>query len=80
MVKELVENKIKSLRKDTPLKKFNNNKLAEIEINNYWLKAVLENGERVMPNGEIELFVGGHQPDRLSEELSGSKCLKISVK
>lgn len=53
---------------------------AEIEINNYWLKAVLENGERVMPDGEIELFVGGHQPDRLSEELSGSKCLKISVK
>ncbi len=53
---------------------------AEIEINNYWLKAVLENGERVTPDGQIELFVGGHQPDRLSEELSGSRCLKISVK
>ena len=53
---------------------------AEIEINNYWLKAVLENGERVTPDGQIELFVGGHQPDCLSEELSGSRCLKISVK
>ena len=27
--------KIKSLRKETPLKKFNNNKLAEIEINKF---------------------------------------------
>lgn len=36
MVKELVENKIKSLRKETPLKKFNNNKLAEIEINKFF--------------------------------------------
>lgn len=53
---------------------------TEVEVDTYWLKAVLENGERVMPDGEITLFVGGHQPDRLSKKLSGSECLKITVK
>ena len=53
---------------------------TQIEIDRYWLKAVLDNGERVTPNGEITLFVGGHQPDRLSGELSGTECLKITVK
>lgn len=36
MVKDIVEKKIKSLRDDTILKKFNNNKLAEIEINKFF--------------------------------------------
>ena len=53
---------------------------AEIEINNYWLKAVLENGERVTPDGQIELFVGGHQPDELSTFLSGNKCVEVKLK
>lgn len=52
----------------------------EIRVNTYWLKAVLENGERVTPDGEITLFVGGHQPDYRSELLSGTKCLKVPVK
>lgn len=52
---------------------------AEIEIDTYWVKAVLQNGERVTPDGEISLFVGGHQPDALSEKLSGTKCLKIDL-
>ena len=30
-----VEEKIKSLREETPLKEFDNNKPAEIEINNF---------------------------------------------
>ena len=50
---------------------------TEISVNTYWIKAVLENGERVTPNGKIELFVGGHQPDCLNEKLSGTGCLKI---
>ncbi len=52
---------------------------VELVINTYWLKAVLENGERVAPNGEMSLYVGGHQPDELSERLSGTKCIKISL-
>ncbi len=36
MHKEMVETKIKSLRTDTPLKEFDNNKLAEIEINKFF--------------------------------------------
>lgn len=36
MVKQMVERKIKSLRTATPLKKFDNNKLAEIEINKFF--------------------------------------------
>lgn len=34
--KKLVEKKIKELRKKTPIKKFDNNKLAEIEINKFF--------------------------------------------
>lgn len=36
MAKKLVEEKIKLLRETTPLKKFDNNKLAEIEINKFF--------------------------------------------
>jgi len=36
MVKQVVESKIKSLRTETPLKEFDNNKLAEIEINKFF--------------------------------------------
>lgn len=36
MVKKLVEEKIKLLRETTPLKEFDNNKLAEIEINKFF--------------------------------------------
>ncbi len=34
--KKIVEEKINKLRKDTPIKKFNNDKLAEIEINKFF--------------------------------------------
>lgn len=36
MIKQIIEEKIKSLRTDTPLKEFDNNKLAEIEINKFF--------------------------------------------
>ena len=48
-----------------------------IDVDTYWMKAVLESGERVTPDGGITLYVGGHQPDGLSEKLSGTKCLKL---
>lgn len=43
-------------------------KTAALTIDKYWLKAVLENGERVTPDGNITLFIGDGQPsDKLSE-------------
>ncbi len=55
-------------------------KTEEISIDTHWLKAVLEDGNRVTPNGSIELFAGGHQPDERSVELCGDECLKIKIK
>ncbi len=52
---------------------------TQIRIEKYWLKAVLEDGSRVSPNGEITLYVGGHQPDQRSKELCGSGCLQLKV-
>lgn len=49
-------------------------------IDTYWLKAVNEQGERVTPDGRIELFIGSHQPDKRSNTLTNSECLKIIVK
>ncbi len=37
-------------------------KTVELTIDTYWLSAVLENGERVKPNGDITLFIGDCQP------------------
>lgn len=36
MINDVIEKKIKNLRNDTPLKEFDNNKLAEIEINKFF--------------------------------------------
>ncbi len=38
-------------------------KTAELIIDRYWLKAVLENGKRVTPNGETALYIGDCLPD-----------------
>ena len=55
------------------------NELAqtEIEIDKYWLKAVLSDGSRVTPDGEIRLFAGSHQPDERSCALTGTTCLEL---
>ncbi|MBQ7599360.1 MAG: glycoside hydrolase family 3 C-terminal domain-containing protein [Clostridia bacterium] len=50
-----------------------------IHVNKYWTSAVLDNGERVRPDGGIIFYVGGHQPDRRSCSLSGTECLEIRV-
>ena len=53
---------------------------AEVTVDRYWLKAVLSDGQRVEPDGEITLFIGGHQPDPRSVELCGDQCLTLSIK
>ena len=50
-----------------------------LDIDKYWIKAVLEDGERVTPDGEITLYIGGHQPDNRSNELLGYECEKIEL-
>lgn len=51
-----------------------------VSINKYWISAVLSDGTRVTPNGDIVLYVGGHQPDEKSTRLCGSECVGIVVK
>ena len=50
------------------------------DIDTYWLKAVDENGERITPDGELKLYVGGHQPDSVSNALLGYECIEIDLK
>ncbi len=50
-----------------------------LEIDRYWLKAVLDDGSRVDPDGKITLYIGGHQPDSVSNALTGSACEKIEL-
>lgn len=53
---------------------------TEITVDKYWLKVVLENGDRVDADGAVTLFVGNHQPDSKSNELCGSECLELKIK
>ena len=55
-------------------------KTVRVTADKKFLKAVLPDGERVTPDGKTTLFIGGHQPDGLSEKLSGQGCLKIDYK
>lgn len=50
-----------------------------LDIDRYWVKAVNVDGERVDPDGKITLYIGGHQPDSVSDKLLGYPCLKIEV-
>ncbi len=52
---------------------------VELCIDRYWVKAVLENGQRVEPDGEITLYVSDRQPDERSNELSTSNVLSIKL-
>lgn len=49
------------------------------EIDSYWLKAVTDDGARVTPDGKIALYIGGHQPDSVSNTLLGNECIKIEL-
>ncbi len=50
-----------------------------LEIDRYWIKAVLDDGSRVDPDGKITLYVGGHQPDSVSNALLGDVCKTIEL-
>ena len=58
----------------------NETKTVEAEIDRYWIKAVLDDGKRVDPDGNIAIYVGGHQPDALSDRLLGYTCERIEIK
>ena len=50
-----------------------------LDIDRYWVKAVTMDGERVDPDGKVTLYIGGHQPDSVSNELLGYNCLEIEL-
>ena len=52
---------------------------VELKIDKYWLKTVLSDGERAVPDGEITIYIGGHQPDSRSCKLCGNDCLQIKL-
>ena len=53
-------------------------RIVELTTDRYWLRAVLENGERVNPDGETTLYIGGSQPDGRSAALTGKACVIIN--
>ena len=50
-----------------------------LDIDRYWVKAVTMDGERVDPDGKITLYIGGHQPDSVSDKLLGYSNLAIEL-
>ena len=54
-------------------------KEISLDIDRYWVKAVTMDGERVDPDGKITLYIGGHQPDSVSNNLLGYNCLEIEL-
>ncbi len=53
-------------------------KTINFEINSRAMTIVDEEGRRYVENGEFTLFVGGSQPDRVSERLLGRKPLELT--
>ncbi len=64
--------------KSVELKK-GENKTVTLQIDPYWIKAVTDEGERVTPDGEITLYIGDHQPDNVSNTLTGITCKEIKL-
>ena len=50
-----------------------------IELPSYWLQIVQEDGVRRDSTGQMQLFVGDHQPDSRSEVLCGESCLQVKI-
>lgn len=48
-----------------------------LDIDRYWTSAVLNDGTRTLPDGKTEFFVGGHQPDDVSDKLTGYCTIKL---
>lgn len=53
---------------------------VSVKVDGFWTRAVLDNGERVAPDGKLSFYVGGHQPDDRSRDLGLADCLEINVK
>ncbi len=58
----------------------NETKQVTLDIDKYWIKAVGDDGKRLDPDGDITLYIGGHQPDTLSSQLCNSSCISIKLK
>ncbi len=58
------------------------NKTASIKltVDNFWLKAVTEEGIRKEPNGVLKFYIGSSQPDERSIELGVPKHIRIKIK
>lgn len=56
------------------------NRAVEISVDDYWLKAVDEDGIRKEPDRTLSLYVGGHQPDEQSTKLCGYSCIEIKIR
>jgi len=50
---------------------------VSVSVQKYWLKAVLEDGTRVAPDGRIVLTAGGHQPDSRSCALCTDNLVEL---
>ena len=51
-----------------------------LDIPKYWFSAVLEDGTRCAPDGSVVFWIGGHQPDKRSAELTGTGCRKLVIR
>lgn len=65
---------------ENDLLKAKSSKKIQLEINKKWLKCVDEEGNRVEPDGEITLFIGSNQPDKVSDKLTGKNCLSLKIR
>jgi len=57
----------------------NEKKVVEIELDKTAFDVVDETGKRFVDSDDFTLFAGTCQPDELSEKLTGSKCVSISI-
>lgn len=53
--------------------------IVEIEVPSERFKVVNDKGEKVMPEGNVNVYVGFGQPDRLTESLTGRKAYSFTV-
>ena len=53
--------------------------VVEIEVPSERFKVVNDKGEKVMPEGKVNVYVGFGQPDSLTESLTGKKACTFTV-
>ncbi len=55
-------------------------KKVTFTVDTCWLTATGEDGEPLEPDSGITLYVGGHQPDPVSDRLTGTTCERMELK